>query len=138
MANPDFEKLLETLYSFAQKLLAKNGEFYPFAASMDTNGNVVCNAGYTGEEHPQSSEVVELLKNALRAKSQRGEICAAGICFDVRVTLPNKAEKSDAICAKLEHKNDEAIEVFLPYHKSLFGKIKYGDVFASQGVREIF
>jgi hypothetical protein len=38
----------------------------------------------------------------------------------------------------LEHESGECAAVFLPYHKALFGRLKYGDLFASRAEVRIF
>lgn len=58
--------------------------------------------------------------------------------MDVRVIPPGESKKVDAISAQLEHQTGEAVNVFLPYQKKLFGSIKYGEIFASPGERRIF
>ena len=136
--NSDFEPLLGMLYDIAQKMLIKNGEFYPFGATIDKNGSVAIVAGSSGDEHPQSNDEIELIRGGFRSRAERGEIRAAGICLDVRVIPPNQTEKSDAICAWMEHENGEAAEVYLPYHKDMSGFIKYGDIFAYKGSCKIF
>ena len=49
-----------------------------------------------------------------------------------------QTEKIDAVLARLEHKDGEAIDVYLPYRKPIFGKVKYGDLFATPGVVQVF
>ncbi|MBI2190810.1 MAG: hypothetical protein HYU36_02350 [Planctomycetes bacterium] len=138
MAHPDLDELLNALYSFAQEMLAKHGEFHPFGVSLSRDGEMALEQGYTGDEHPPSEQMIDTLVGGLRAMAGKQEIRAAGICLDVRVTPPGTTEKSDAICARLEHENGEAVEVYLPYRKGWFGKIKYGEIFAGRGESKVF
>jgi len=138
MAHPELNDLLNTLYGFAQEMLAKHGEFFPFGAEINRDDELTHVQGYTGDECPPSQQVIDLLIQGLRDQAEKYEIRAAGICFDVRVVPPNNTKKTDAICARLEHENGEAVEVYLPYVKGWFGKIKYGELFAGQGERTIF
>jgi hypothetical protein len=39
-----------------------------------------------GEDHPDSSELIELLYEGLMRQASAGEIRAAGVCADVRVS----------------------------------------------------
>jgi len=80
MANPDLEELLNTLVPFAQQMLSEHGEFYPFGASIDAPGELACVAGDTGEEQPDSKEVIDLLVRGFREEAKRGRIRAAAIC----------------------------------------------------------
>ncbi len=138
MANPDLDELLNTLFPFAEQMLAKHGEFYPFGARMEKDGTIAHVAAHTGDEHSPSQEVIDLLARGFRDEALQGKVRAVGICFDVRVIPPNQADETDAVCARLEHENGEAVQVFLPYHKSRLGKYKFGELFASRGEHEIF
>jgi hypothetical protein len=52
MSDQDFTKLTSTLVPFAQEMLGKHSEFYPFAATMDKNGNLAQVAGRHGVGAP--------------------------------------------------------------------------------------
>ena len=138
LAHPDLNELVNALIPFAQQMLAQRGEFVPFGAKMSAAGEVSAVAGYTGSERAPSQEVIDLLAQGCREQARRGELRATGICFDVRIVLENQTEKTDAICARLEHQTGEAVDVFLPYRKGWFGRIVYGDVIASPGKVSIF
>jgi hypothetical protein len=138
MAHPDLEELLNALLPFAQEMLAKNGEFYPFGASIDSKGEVSAQAADPGEENPDSQEVIAMLVAGMREEAKRGEIRAAGICYDARVVPPGKTDKTDAIACRLEHASGEAVVTFVPYRKAILGRYKYDDLFASEGEQAIF
>lgn len=114
-------------------MLAKHGEFFPFAATMDNAGNVAHVGADTGEEQPKSQDVIDFLTAALREQAKTGEIRAAGICLDVRIVPPGQTEKTDAVCARLEHLSGEAVDVFLPYKRGADGKVAYSDLLAAKG-----
>src|SRR5207247_1674351 len=84
MANPDFDTLLNTLAPFAKQMLSKHGEFYPFGATMTPDGEVTANAGYEGNEQPETQAVIDLLTHAFRQQAAAGQIRAAGLCKDIR------------------------------------------------------
>lgn len=132
MPQPDLEELLNMLVPFAQQMLSKHGEFFPFGATMTSSGELVANAGYTGEEQPEPKEVIELLTKAFQSEAASGKIRAAGICVDIRTVPPGATEKTDAICVSLEHQSGEAVDVCIPYKKGLFGRMKYGELFAGK------
>ncbi len=138
MARPDLEEVMNTLIPFAQQMLAKAGEFFPFGASMRPDGTLAQNGTYTGSEHPPSQELIDLLVAGFQRDAAAGSLRAAGICFDVRIVPPGATEKSDAICVQLEHADGEAIEIYVPYSKGWFGKIKYAELFASKGTPMFF
>jgi hypothetical protein len=138
MGHPDLEELLNALVPFAQQMLSKHGEFYPFGASMNPDGEVAANAADTGDEHPDSQELIVMMMEAFRREAAAGGIRAAGICVDVRTIPPGETEKTDAIKVGLEHQSGEAVDVFIPYEKGFLGKLKYGGLFAAARTPEFF
>ena len=137
MASPDLDELLNALLPIARQTLDRHGEFFPFGASIKTSGVLNLAASDTGSDHPPSQQVIDSLADGFRQSAARGELRAIGICLDMRVTAPN-GEKTDAVCARLEHESGEAIAVYLPYRKPRLGKIKYGDIFATAGSLSVF
>ena len=138
MAHPDLDELLDALLPFAQEMLAKHGEFYPFGAAVETDGEISAQAAQPDDEDANAPEFIEMLVTGLRAEAARGAIRAAGICYDARVVPPGETEKTDAIACRLEHQNGEAVVTFLPYRKGLLGRYKYAELFATEGDRTIF
>ena len=125
----ELDLLLDPMIEFAEKMLRKHGEFYPFGVTMEHDGQVAFAAGDTGTEHPDPHAVIGLLVRGMRARATNGEIRASGICYDVRVTPPD-GTKTDAIAMSVEHKAGDGALVFRPYSKGRFGGWKFGDLFA--------
>jgi hypothetical protein len=138
VSRPDLDGLTDTLIAFAERMLEKQKSFIPFGAAMSADGSISAVAGDVGKERPEAQEVIEFLTAAFRAQATAGTIRASGICIDVRTIPPGQADKTDAILARLEHKDGEAIDVYLPYRKPLLGKVKYGELFATRGTPQIF
>ena len=99
MSDPkaDCEALMNSVLPFAEQMLTTHREFVPFGGAMRPDRQLVSVAGYEGNEHPKSVEVIALLKEGLIAAAQNGEYKATAIVYDVRVKLPLLEEKSDAI-----------------------------------------
>jgi len=138
MARPDLDALLNAALPFAQKMLVERGQFYPFGATMKPDGKIDQTAGWTGEEFPQSQELIDLLVGSYRAQAAKKELRATAFCFDVRTILPGHTEKSDAICVRLEHVDGEAVDVLLPYRKDRDGNLTWGNLFAARGPGSVF
>jgi hypothetical protein len=139
MAHPDLDALLDQLFPFAQQMLDKNGEFYPFGAAVTGAGEIKLAAGDMGSEHPDSQSVIDTLLAGFKQQAAAGEVRAVGICLDVRVLPPGSSDKSDAICARLEHENGETVQVYMPYRKArLTKKVTYEQLFATAGERVVF
>jgi hypothetical protein len=138
MAHPDLDQLLNALLPFAQQMLSKHGEFYPFGSAMTTDGKIEAHGAYDGDEQPPSQQLIDLLTQAFRQQAAAGQIRAAAICYDICTIPPGQSEKTDAICVSAEHQNGEAADVCLPYKKGWLGKISYGEIFGAARKREFF
>jgi hypothetical protein len=137
-ARDEMDSLLDTLLPFAQQQLEKHGEFFPFAASIDSSGAPAMVAVHLGDEHPASTQLIDALYEALARSAASGEIRAAGICADVRVTPPGSGDQTDAIRTSIEHAEGDPVEVFMPYAKKRMRGFEFGDLFAQAGTARIF
>src|SRR5262249_15670743 len=129
MARPDLNSLLNIVLPFARQMLAHHGEFYPFGAQMSAEGETKHVGGYTGDEHPPSQELIDLLKGAFQARAKKCELRATALCIDIRTIPPGQTEKVDAIYVELDHADGESVKVFLPYAKDSSGAVSYGELF---------
>ena len=138
MAHPDLNELMNALLPFAQQMLAKHGEFFPFGASMNHSGEIKMLSTFNGSEHPASNTLIDFYIEAFHHQSLYGDLRSAGICYDIHTIPPGKTEKYDAICISLEHQSGEAVDVFVPYTKEKTGKIQYSDIFTSRRTPKFF
>ena len=99
----DAEELMNSLIPFAEKMLSEHGEFFPYGGTMKPDGKIVSVAGYSGSEHPPSQEIIDLLRKAFKEAAKAKECKATGLVYDVRVTVPESGEKSDALALSLIH-----------------------------------
>jgi hypothetical protein len=138
MSREEGGKLLSALLPFAQQMLTKHGEFHPFGAFLNEKSEVVLLAAYDGNEHPPAKELIEMMIDAMSKDAPEKGYLGVGICFDVLVTPPEKIAKTDAIQVAIEYADGEAVSVYLPYKKNWFGKVRYGEIFASPGESRVF
>ena len=138
MARPDLDALMSALLPFAQRMLSKHGEFYPFGAAIDRDGQVRLMAGGADTDRPLADQVIDALVAGFRQAAAEGEVRAVGLCFDARTIPPGSDEKVDSIVLELEHVDGDCVLVALPYHKGLFGRMKYGDSFAASSKPRVF
>jgi len=136
-AKADFNALLEFLMPFAEQMLKKHGEFFPFGAAVTTAGEVTAQAAYDGNETPESAEVVAALTQGFQASAKAGEVRATGICYDGRITQEN-GKKTDAIIMSLEHVSGCATRTYVPYSKGFFGGYRFGALVAGLDDPKIF
>ena len=100
----------------AQELLGKNGQFYPFGASVSTDGETSLTPPDAGlGDHPQPDRVLAGVYDAARATA--GENRAAAFVSDVLV------EGSDAVQVELEHRTGIALVVLVPYKPATLKRV---------------
>jgi len=128
---------MNSVLPFAEQMLTTHGEFIPFGGAMRSDGQLVSIAGYDGKEHPESVDVIALMKVELVAAARKGEYKATAVVYDVRVKLPSTEEKSDAIAVSLNHRGNYSVIVLFPY-KLDAGKLILGTAFAQKGEADIF
>ncbi len=137
MAHPDLDALMNDLLPLAERLLAEHGEFYPFGATIACDGRHVSIGAKTESDRPLSKELIDIMTEAFRTDASDGKIRAAAMCFDVRVVPPGQVDKTDAIQLALEREN-EAVDVFIPYAQLPDGEFTYGKMFASRRTPTFF
>jgi hypothetical protein len=138
MAREDLDNLLSSCIPFAQQMLAKHGTFFPFGATMSTNGEISLAAGYDDKPGIDAQEIIELTLDGFRAGAQSGDYQAIALCVDVRVDAPDGSGKTDAIRVTLEENGGEALNVFMPYRKRMLRGVSYGEIFASAADHSVF
>ena len=127
-AREDYNALLEALMPFAENMLKKHGEFFPFGAAVSTAGEVSAHATHDLNETPPSEEVIASLVQAFQSEARAGKIRATGICYDGRIVQNGK--KVDAVIISLEHVSGSASKTCVPYTKGMFGKYRFGEMIA--------
>jgi hypothetical protein len=104
----DLDRLLNTVLPFADEMLRRHGEFYPYGAAITREGEEQVFAADAGEvEDPNPSEVLTSLVQGMSAEVN--DLRAAALVSDVT------SGKTDAIMVHLEHADSMAITVVLPY-----------------------
>lgn len=130
--------LVGTLVKTAQSLLkSQHGEFMPFAAFINSSGQVEVLGSDTGVAQPKSTGIIDFLRGALQAMASRGQIKGSGICVNVGARLPGYNDKVDAICCFIERASQQPIDFYVPFRKALLG-YKYDKPVALPGTASIF
>ena len=114
-AQDDLDELLHVVLPFAEKLLGKYGEFYPFGAAVSHVGECAVTGADPGPgENPPSAEVLTALYEGALASADG--LCAVAFVADVW------ASGSDAVRVELEHRDGVAVLILMPYTRSRFRK----------------
>ena len=103
----DLDRLLNTVLRFADEMLRRHGEFYPYGVAITREGEEQVFAADPGEDVPNPSEVLTSLVTGMTAEAD--ELRAAALVSDVT------SGKADAVMVHLEHADSMAITVLLPY-----------------------
>jgi hypothetical protein len=135
-AKDDCNKLLNATLPFAEQMLRKHGEFFPFGARMLPDGEIVSVAAYDGE-HPPSQNLIDILQATFKADAAEGYMVATALVYDVRIVPPRESEKCDAIALDLDHRDNYSVIVFFPYILADDGPV-IAEAFASVGEYAIF
>lgn len=132
-AQEDLDGLLEPALGFAQEMLEKYREFFPFAVVVDQSGEQGMVAGSAEIERPGSSDLIQLIIAGL--VEQRSGLRAAAVVADVR--LPELG--SDAVRLTLEHSEGVSLEVMVPYRIRRFRRVvEFDDMMVSDAERTIW
>lgn len=134
----DSDILLSAVIPFAQQMLDKHSEFYPFGAQVSVDGQVSLVQPTTEQEHPASQEIIDSLQSGMKQHAAEGKIRGAAICYDARVVPPGGTTKVDAICVVVQHRSETCAKLFLPYTRNWRGKIKCGEMFGVELPASVF
>ncbi len=139
MADPkaDSESLMNAALPFAEKMLKQHGEFYPYAFTLQADGTIGMVAGYDGRERPPSLDIIQVLKDGLRADAVAHKIVASAIVSDILITDRLTGAKTNAISIALDHKEQYSVVVLFRY--TLHGSsLSLEDPTAEKGASDIF
>jgi len=136
--NPDLNKLLSAVIPIAQAMLKDLGAFIPFGAFITRDGEVQLAGGEGDPSHFETEEIVEMYLEAFRQEAGDGNFTSTALCVDVRVQVPGKLEKTDAIQIMLEYSGGEALNAFMPYEKHEQSDIRYAPLFATPSDPRVF
>jgi hypothetical protein len=139
MAEPteEIQELLNFLLPFAEEMLSKNGEFYPYAASVAADGEVTAVATELGDDAPDVTDLLVTLHARLREEAADGSIRASGIAADVTLTDPDSGETTDAVQVELDHAEADPLDIYVPY-ETTGDSIKFGELVAAEGREPVF
>ena len=112
----DIEQLIQYSIGFADELLNKHKEFYPFASYISVVGELVPIRVNSEEEFPDSHELIIELLEVLNNIQESGDLVAYAIAIDSRVTNDRFPETIDAIAIQTFHaQREQQINYYFPY-----------------------
>jgi hypothetical protein len=133
----EIQELLNFLLPHAERMLSEHGEFYPYAAALDADGELSAVAADIETDDPDVGDVLVALHRGLRHQAAEGSIRASGIAADVTLTDPDSGETTDAVQLELDHADGDPVDIYVPYESEADG-IKFGELVAAEGRQPVF
>lgn len=136
-AEQDCQRLVTEFLPLAVAQLEAHGGFYPFAGVLTAEGKASVMQVPVESDEPHPGEVVEATIAALQRNAAAGAIDSAVVFADARILLPGSREQSDAVQARLDHRDNYSAILFFPYTIN-DGKVALGKSLVAAGTHEIF
>lgn len=127
----DLDELLGQLAILAKALLIRNGEFFPFGATIGKRGKFTLVTPVPESERPTAHDVVDAVITQIR--SSKDTLRACGV-----VAMAETATGNDAVRIELEHAEGSSLVIALPYARGDFGAFTYGDLEARRAERRVW
>ena len=124
----DMAAITEPLFEFSEQCLRKNGNFLPHAAMLTSSGEVRLVSADPGNERTNSTEVLPLLHDGLRAQAETVPLKALGIAENVTVSLEGQ-RSTKAIKVLFEHQRGLTVALYLPFEKKFLKGYVFGNSF---------
>ncbi len=119
MGQNDFQELINHCHDMAERLLLKqDGEFYPFGAAIDNQGELKNIRHHNGDEFPLSQTKINELKKYFENEIRDKNIRANAITFDCLTKKDSTSEKTDAIAIECYSRtNEQRTTYYYPYKR---------------------
>ena len=97
-ARQDAELLVNAVLPFAEQMLKRYGEFYPYGGYTTLTGEIIEGGAERNRiDYPRSKEPLITLRESLRSIAKAKKCRAAAIVSNVAITIPGSDQKTDAI-----------------------------------------
>jgi hypothetical protein len=132
----DIQAIADPLFEFSELCLRKRGNFVPHGAVLGVDGKVGLVAAAPENEVTNSTEVLPLLHEGLRAQAKEKELIAIGVAENVTVT-PEGQPPTDAIKVLFEHKRGLVVALYLPFKRRFMRGYSFGNAFSVAACGEV-
>lgn len=117
MAVPSLQSLAHLLHyceSFAKQMLSGAGEFYPFGAFVNSQGNVEALGGHMGDERPNPQDLYRFMQSAIAEMAAERKLVAYAVAANVNVPGEFNSPFPDGIRVHVEA-SGYARYIYTPY-----------------------
>jgi len=119
------DRLLSAVMPFAEKMLSKHEEFFPFGGAIRSDGSIVSFGIYDRRGSPPAASVMKDLLTSLRNDARHGLIDASALVHHTSLTDPQIKPK-DAVVVSLDHRGGFSANLVFPYVVQS-GVVRFGD-----------
>ncbi len=134
MADDDGEdectQLIEQALAAAKRLLEEEGQFRPFALTLDANGDTEIVMPEAADGDGNSEQDLEALRADLGVEAAAGTIGAAAITINAWIHTPDRANRRDAVIVFAEHMTGLSLQASQVYEI----EERHGDVVPAHAV----
>jgi len=127
----DLDELLSQSAMLAKALLVRNGEFFPFGATIGKRGKFNLVTPTPEGDRPTSQDVITAVLNDFG--SDRDALRATSI-----TALATTESGAEAVRVELEHADGPSIVIALPYSRKPNGSFEYGEMEAHHTGRRVW
>ncbi len=127
----DLDELLSQSAMLAKALLVRNGEFFPFGATVGKRGQFNLVTPTPEGDRPTAQDVIEAVLADFA--SARDSLRATSV-----TALATTESGAEAVRVELEHADGPAILIALPYSRNPNGSFSYGDMEAHRSARRVW
>lgn len=96
-------RLIEECLAAAKRLLEEEGQFRPFALTLDAGGDTEIVMPEAGDGDGSSEQDLEALRADLGTEAAAGAIGAAAIAINAWIHAPDRSSRRDAVIVFAEH-----------------------------------
>jgi len=139
----ELHAVLTDCLEFAEEMLTKTGEFYPFGAVMKQDRTLTA-VGFTdGQEHPSPQEIYTFAVESLKRSALSGEIVAGALAVNVDIPSEYAPTFPDGVRVALEGSGYSRL-IYHPYRIVTTGLIRkkrtveFGEMFAVEAPPSFF
>jgi len=132
----DMAAVANPLFDLSEQSLKKRGNFLPHGAYLDASGRVGLFAAAPENEKTNSTKVLPLLHDGIRASVKEKGYIAIGVAENVTIT-PDGQPSTEAIKVLFEHKRGLVVALYLPFKKKFLRGYTFGEMFTISTTGEV-
>lgn len=128
MSRNDLQQLIDHSLGLVEVLLIKQeGEFFPFGAAVNNEGELSSVGSYDGDERPASEKVIDDLRHYFEVEFSKNVIRGYSIAYDCLAQRNPESEKSDAVAIECYPVDDQRVTYYYPYKVTHAILVEFGE-----------